>query len=419
MTKSQKLTQEFNDNVAKINELLDKEKLTKEERTTLDATTTRNGEVSVELRAAQSVEGNPQTTTVAPDAEHRERLELRGRCSLLKYLVAADKGRGVIGAEQELQQEADVGDHIPLELFDIPEQRAQAQAGNIETRTITPAPGTTGINLDRIRPAVFAPSIADKLMVEMPRVVSGTYASATITTSQSAEAKDKSAAIAAAAGALTVTSATPKRIAARLELTLEDIATVGQANFESILRENLSLVLSDQLDDQMINGNGTAPNLSGMFKRLTDPAAPATGVETWERFIAIQAGVIDGLWASMLSHVGMVVNPETYRLMASKVRAGNAADQTALEHLTRVGDAVWTNKRMPDTVSNVAQGIVCLKGRPGMRTAVCPHWGYVGIDDIYTGSAKGERYYTIFVLVGDVILVQPDAYKQVAFRVST
>ena len=40
---------------------------------------------------------------------------------------------------------------------------------------------------------------------------------------------------------------------------------------------------------------------------------------------------------------------------------------------------------------------------------VCPHWNEVGIDDIYSGSAKGERYFTLHVLIGDVILVQPDA----------
>ena len=54
-----------------------------------------------------------------------------------------------------------------------------------------------------------------------------------------------------------------------------------------------------------------------------------------------------------------------------------------------------------------------------MRTAVCPHWGEVSIDDIYSGSAKAERYFTMHVLLGDVILVQPNAYAQVAFRVST
>ena len=31
---------------------------------------------------------------------------------------------------------------------------------------------------------------------------------------------------------------------------------------------------------------------------------------------------------------------------------------------------------------------------------------------------KGERYFTVHVLVGDVIQVQPDAYDEVTFRVS-
>ena len=90
----------------------------------------------------------------------------------------------------------------------------------------------------------------------------------------------------------------------------------------------------------------------------------------------------------------------------------------------------WTNKRMPDaatylTVTNVQQAILYRMGRSmmggsgGMRTAVCPHWNEISIDDIYTGSASGQRFFTLHVLLGDVILVQPDAYEQVAFRVST
>ena len=87
----------------------------------------------------------------------------------------------------------------------------------------------------------------------------------------------------------------------------------------------------------------------------------------------------------------------------------------------------WTNKRMPDaatfmTVDNVQQAILFRMGRAmqggagAMRTAVCPHWNEVSIDDIYSGSARGERTFTMHVLLGDVILVQPDAYAQIAFR---
>ena len=83
----------------------------------------------------------------------------------------------------------------------------------------------------------------------------------------------------------------------------------------------------------------------------------------------------------------------------------------------------WTNKRMPATASNVQQAIVCRKGRSmtpeAIRLAIAPHWGYLSVDDIYTGARKGQRRYVLSVLVGDVILGQPDAYAQVAFRVST
>ena len=84
----------------------------------------------------------------------------------------------------------------------------------------------------------------------------------------------------------------------------------------------------------------------------------------------------------------------------------------------------WTNKRMPDAVSTVQQAILYRKGRSmmggagAMRTAVCPHWNEISIDDIYSGSAQGERYFTMHVLLGDVILVQPDAYAQVAYKVA-
>ena len=74
---------------------------------------------------------------------------------------------------------------------------------------------------------------------------------------------------------------------------------------------------------------------------------------------------------------------------------------------------------MPDTAASVQQAILYRRGRTGIRTAVCPHWNAVSIDDIYTDSASAQRHFTMHVLLGDVILVQPDAYAQVAFRVSS
>ena len=176
------------------------------------------------LRAAMIAEEAEERETAAEhgedaDAEMRERIELRGKASVGRFLAAAMKGRAVQGAEAELMDAAGIEDGIPVELWDVgqPEQRQR------EERDVTGAPGTVGVNLDTIRPAVFAPSILPRLGVEMPRVMSGTYASATISGSATADAVAKGADAPATAATFTVQTATPKRVSARLSLALEDI----------------------------------------------------------------------------------------------------------------------------------------------------------------------------------------------------
>ena len=442
MTKAQARLRDLRDRQSrerqKMAELSLLDELSDEHRQELDAIEKSTPDLERQIRAAVVAledEESEQRTAAnenEPDAEQRERLELRNKARVTNYLLAAARGRMVDGPEAELAAAAGVSG-IPLEIWDVPETR-QAGDGR-ETRAVTEAPGTVGVNLDPIRPAIFANSIAPRLGIAMPRVASGTYATATITTSQTAAAKEKSAAAEATAGALTVSTATPKRVSARLELTLEDIAAVGQANFESALRENLSLALSDELDKQALNGDGNAPNLTGIFQRLTDPNAPAAGVETFDRLVAIFAGGIDGLWANTVKDIGIVAGVDTYvlatktfrdRVIDTGQRGGvSLGDESFADYAMRLYGGFWTNKRMPAAASNIQAGILYRKGRSsmgasaGMRTAVCPHWGEVSIDDIYSGSAKAERYFTMHVLLGDVILVQPDAYAQVAFRVST
>ena len=405
-------------------ELSQVDSLTDEQRSALDQIEAGTADLERQIRAAmiaaETEERAAETKeTASPDAEMRERIELRGKAMLTNYILAAARGRMVDGAEAELCAAAGV-QGIPLELWDLPRPAEQ--------RDITPAPGTVGINLDPIRPQVFANSIAPRLGIEMPRVASGTYATGTITTGQGAAALAKSGAAVGTVGAITVMTATPKRVSARLELTLEDIAAVGQANFESILRENLSLALSDELDDQTINGNGTAPNLAGMFQRLTNPSAPGATVAAFDDFVTAFAGGIDGLWANTIKEVAIVAGVDTYRRSAQTFRdiaTADLGDKAFADYAMMNFGGWWTNKRMPAKASHVQQAILYRKGRSmmggsgAMRTAVCPHWNEISIDDIYSGSAKGERYFTMHVLLGDVILVQPSAYAQVAFRVST
>ena len=135
------------------------------------------------------------------DAEQRERIELRSKAKLSNYLDTAARGRSLDGAEAELAAAAGV-QGIPIELWEPAPKPA-------EQRAATEAPSTVGVNLDNIRPAVFANSIAARLGCAMPRVASGTYASATINQSLTAGPKEKGADADATAATFTVTSVTP------------------------------------------------------------------------------------------------------------------------------------------------------------------------------------------------------------------
>lgn len=436
MTPEQKRLRELLDRQSqqrqRMAELAAVDELSDEQRSELDGIEKGTPDLERQIRAARiAVEDADSAETVetreAPEAD-RERLELRSRCSVRRFFANAARQRSD-GAEAELQAELGLEpNQIPMEMWTEAEARSD-NGDDIETRAITPAPGTVGVNLDVFRPAVFAPSIVDKLMVEMPMVESGTYATGTIATSATAGSAAKSHEVPETAAAFTVGTTMPHRIGASLNLSVEDIAAVGQDNFESVLRQHISLVLSDELDDQLLNGVGdtsdNANDVHGLFYRLTDPSAPEAGVAGFDTFVGAFADQIEGLWATEMSQVSIVAGVDTYKLSAKTFRDIASADLGSIsfaDYAKAHTAGWWTNKRMPATASKVQQAIVCRKGRSmmpsPMRLAVCPHWGYISVDDIYTGARKGERRYVVSVLVGDVLLVQPDAYAQVAFRVS-
>ena len=407
----------------RANALLSQESRTDAETTELDEVTKRLQAIEPELRAclvlAQSEDdAATETETHGLDAETRERLELRAKSSVTRYVEAAMRGRVVNGPEAEYMAACGV-DGIPLELFE-PDPREQRDNGEQRADAVTGAPGTVGVNLQPIRPAIFAGSIAPRLGIDMPRVASGTYAEARISTNLTAGAKAKGAAAEATEAAFAVSTATPKRVSGRLGIRIEDVASVGVSNFEASLRANLQMVMSNELDGQMINGDGADANLSGMFKALADAADPAD-VATFDAFVGSFAGAVDGLWASRVSDVGIVCGPDTYALSAKTFRDAAGQDLGAVafsDYAAGKYGGWWTNARMPDAANSIQAGILRRKGRTGIRTAVCPHWGALSIDDVYTGSASGTRFVSFHVLLGDVLIIQPGAYAEVRYKLA-
>ena len=304
---------------------------------------------------------------------------------------------------------------IPIDLFEQdrpPEVRADAASG-------VPATGV-GATLAPIQPFVFSESISNKLGIEMPSVGSGAYSEMTISTALTAAAKAKATEQDSTAAVLTPATATPRSIRGRLTLNLEDIAQIGQANFEAALRQNALAVSSDALDSEVITGDGSAPHLDGLIHQLTDPATP-TAVAKFDAYLKSFSDQIDGLWASRLVDVSIVANVDTYKLSATVFRdtSTDLGATSFADYAIKNLGGWWTNKRMPATDTTIARGIVHRKGRMGLRTACLPTWGSIAVDDIYSDAQSGQRHFTLNILVGSkVLIVQPGAYDLVEFKVA-
>ena len=317
MRLSQKLAVELSELRQKLNAFLTGEReLTEEQRAEFKAAGDRYSAAETEYQTALVAEAAEDEKAQAEfnaeaglDAETAELRSLRGRCTFTAYCMAALTGRQLAGAEAELAAHFDCGQNeVPLELFEG-ERHEFADAP-------TPAPATVTTALRPITPAIFARSLAPRLGIAMPRAAGGTFTEARVSTNLTAAAKGKGDDTDSTAAAITVQTSTVKRVSARMSVRQEDVIAIGLAGFESALRMNLEAVLSDALDDQIVQGDGTGDNLSGLLSLLANPADP-TSVPDWEDWAEQQAALVDGLWATTLKEVAMLVGPATYRKAAA------------------------------------------------------------------------------------------------------
>ena len=380
--------------------------------TEFKASQAEHDKAATEYRAAIE-EGIETGAPVVDDAEYRERLTLRSKATLGGFVLARMQGRMPSGELAEYAAACGVTDGIPIDIFE--KDRPAPVEHRADAATVSPATGT-GATLAPVQPFVFSKSIAPMLGIDMPTVGSGAYSEATISTALSAAAKAKGAAEESTAAVLTPETATPRRITGRLTLNIEDIAAIGQANFESAMRDNLMMVMGDRYDSQCITGDGVAPNVNGLVNQLTDPADPGA-VATFALFLKAAADQVDALWATELSEVAMITNADVYRLSAQVFRANNA--DLSFSDYARQALGGWScNARMPATTAGkIAQAIVYRMGKLGIRTASHPTWANLTIDDVYSDSASGQRHVTMHLLVGSqVLVIQPGAYDLAEFK---
>lgn len=361
----------------RINGLLAKETLEDAERSELQGLTNEMRDLEPRLRAALVVQSEENRKA------SEELGEVKQRASLGDYWNAVVQGRSLDGAAAELNKELGLASNqVPWEMFEVQERAATTTTQN------------DGPTMQRpILSRLFARDVFDALGIRLDSVPAGETEYVLLTGGQSPAQKSEGAtAPAAVASTFQTETLKPKRLSAQIEFSRELLASV--AGIEAVLRNDLLASMRDQMNVQVLTGNGTSPNVSGLFQNLTKPTYPSS-VATWEDFVKSPSAAVDGIHASMSSEIGIVLSPEAYQVMSGLFH--NGSGESAATALSRVARSVVVNAHIPKATTTGGAGnrqgsseaIFSASGIPGAHVGAI--WQGVSlITDELTLADKGQ-----------------------------
>ena len=408
MLRSQKLEIKSVEIRGRLSELAGLDSLEEDQRTELKEKTAELRQVEEQRVAALEVETlegeQAEKRDVLGDVldpEERERQEILGKARLGNAICAVIDGKPLTGAESELRSAFSLsGDHeIPHELFEPREARAATDA---------PATGTQ-VNEQPVQPFIYKEGVAGFLGIDIPQVGGGTASHPVLTTGTPAGMKAKGAAADETAAAFTISTSTPKRVTGSFRVRVEDMALFPQ--LEDSLRRDIPQSLANAVEEQLLNGDGVAPNINGLLQRLTDPDE-AMEKHTPGTYVSTVAGSLDGIHGYTLGDLRTLAGKATYQAMASGYFDSTAV--SVASYLDTYTGGLRMSDRIPDVASSVQPGIIRLGMRP--MCAVSVVWGGVTlIRDIYSGAASGEIVVTALQLIGDVHVLRDGSFAEVSF----
>ena len=385
--------------------LLDKEDRSDEDREKLAEHGREMRTLETDFQAAILADGEPveperrAAPTGTEDGESKELADLHRRSSIATFLGEAVSGNELNSGPEREYRTAIMGDDarqgvVPWEMLAQP-----AEGREVRVDAATSVAGTAiGETQQRVLDRVFTRSIASRLKVDMPMVPIGDAVYPVMTGGHSPAMKAAGADHSATAATFIGHTLSPVRLTGRYVFRAEDVARFR--GYEATLRRDLTAAMSDAMDDQIVNGNGTAPNVRGFLHELPDPSNP-TAVTTWDQFIGHFTGQIDGLNAFELSDLRAIVGKQTFAYAETLFRTGatdNGPRESAGEYVrSRIGGKS-VSSRIPAASGNIQKGIIAKTSYPG-RNAVAPIWqGFQMIRDPYSGAASGEVAITAVML---------------------
>ena len=350
-----------------------------------------------QFRAAKESE-----SAIDEKPEVREARAIEDGLSLRAYMESARTGNPLEGREKEWNAEHNLASNaVPFEAI-VPEQRADVVSPGLSTNV----PNTQHSIVER----VFARSATAFLGVTMPTVGVGEQSYACITGGTTAEMKAADAVKESTAWSLSVKSVKPTRLQARYTFRREDIHTT--AGLEQALRNDLSRVMSDALDKQVLTGNGQSPNVksflatqaNGGLKTAAAPFVTSSEV-TYESWAELMAACVDGIWASSMKDLRVLVGPATYTKLAGELQM-NTAD-SAMTFTNREVGGFRTSANMPAVASHKQLGIVVRGNRTGEFQA--PIWQGLTLIRDEVSDATAAHIHITAVMLWNFVRIRDDS----------
>ena len=417
MTKRQHLELELSEKREELNTLNNKAELTDQDKARRVELTTRLIGLEPEIRAEIALEATaPQASPSDRTGEGLEYRSLVTRSRLTRFAQATMYGLPLDGGSAEAELRAaelgtsgEVSNLIPWSVL-LPEGREfEEQRADV----VTPAP-TSGlpVNQATILGRVFASSVSEFLGVRLPSVAVGQTSYPVLTTGTTTSQQAKDGQQDAGAGVFASNTLEPLRLSGRVVIRVEDEAVFS--GLESSLRDDIRAELADQMSKQIVNGDGTAPNVQGILTALTAPSDP-TQVATFADYAAALNAGIDGLHAEQRAQVRVLLNPANYGHAAGIYRT-TASEDSGLDYLIEKSGGARASKHMPDTASDIAKGLTYSSRVAG--NAVAPVWsGFRLLRDELSLAGNGQVVITARALWNHKVL-RTAPYKQVKFKLA-
>ena len=419
MLQSQKLALRRSEVRQRLNELAGVDDLTDELRAEMDTLEGEYRDNERQTRAALIAEGDDggNRDPEPGDAETRERLELRSRVRIGKYIGAAMAGKGATGAETEYAAACGIEDGFPLHLI-APERETRARRETRATESDVDAGATQAGWLDRM----FAGRAAARLGVTFESVAPGTATFPVVETGPTPAQRGRSEAVGSGAQAWTVSAneVKPTRHAARVTFTMEDAARLP--GLEEALRRDLRMAVAESIDRAVFVGDAGANENRGDIVGMTGHASvtevtltqalKAMPGNTLEAFVSL----LDGVYAGQLSDLNVIASVAANSMWSGNLTSTTAEIRSLSQFLRDEGLSWMIRAGIADSTTADGDFGAVVSRAMGLRgAAVAAVWDSGSlIRDPYSDAASGGIALTLNYLWG-FALPRPANFARLKF----